>query len=173
MDPGWERVGYRGSEWEAQPPSRPTPMLKVRCQAHATLDDKGRLALPSPLRVALAGAKIERLVLVFNHGAVWGWDETTFAERVEGPMLEADPFAQDVLDFSHALLATAQDADIDGQGRIRVPQLLRELGGLDKEVVVNSLLDRVEIWDKVRWEERFQQSLSRAGQMSGMPGKKP
>jgi MraZ protein len=166
----WVIVGASG-----RPNTRPLvpTMLKVRCQAHATLDDKGRLALPSPLRVALTAAKVDRLVLVFSQGAVWGWDEATFSARVEGPMMEADPFAPDVLAFSHALLATAQDADLDAQGRIRVPPLLRELAGIDREVVVNSLLDRVEIWDKARWEEHFQESIGRAGQLQGMPGRKP
>jgi MraZ protein len=145
-------------------------MLKVRCQAHATLDDKGRLALPSPLRAALSAAKIDRLVLAFHGGALWGWDEATFSDKVEGPVLGADPFAKNVLDFSHALLATAQDAEIDGQGRIRVPPLLRELAGLDREIVVNSLADRVELWDKSRWEDRFREALSRVADLNGRPG---
>ena len=146
-------------------------MLKVRCQAHATLDVKGRLALPSPLRRALEDAGVASLVLTFSNESVWGWEPTVFEEKVEKPMLAADPFAPDVMDFAHALLAPAQDVEVDGQGRIRIPPPLRDLAGLDKDVVVNSFLDRVEIWDRARWEERFKQSLARGGGARGMPGR--
>jgi len=146
-------------------------MFKVRCQAHATLDAKGRLALPSPLRRALEDAAVQSLVLTFANGSVWGWEPSTFEEKVEKPMLQADPFADDVMDFAHALLAPAQDVEVDGQGRIRVPPPLRDLAGLDKEVVVNSFLDRIEIWDREKWESRFKQSLERASVSRGMPGR--
>lgn len=146
-------------------------MFKVRCQAHGTLDSKGRLALPSALRRALEDAKIGTLVLTFNQGAVVGWDPQTFEDKVERPLLEQDPFAEQVMDFVHAVLAPAQDVEIDAQGRIRVPQPLRELAGLDKDVVVNSVLDRLEIWDRTAWEARFKASLERASVTRGMPGK--
>jgi MraZ protein len=74
------------------------------------------------------------------------------------------------MDFSHALLAPAQDVEVDAQGRIRVPPPLRDLAGLDREVMVNSLLNRVELWDRDRWFARFTDSLSRADRLSGMPG---
>lgn len=144
-------------------------MLKVRCQAHATVDDKGRLALPAPLRRALAEAGEDKLVLTLMRGAIWGWTPHDFEESVERPMQTRDLFADDVTDFAHALLAPAQDVEVDGQGRIRVPQLLRDLARIERDVVVNSLLNRLEIWDKTAWEERFRQSLDRRATASGMP----
>lgn len=144
-------------------------MLKVRCQVHATVDAKGRLALPAPLRRALGEADHTQLVLTYAKGAIWGWTPGEFEDTVERPMASRDPFADDVMDFSHALLAPAQDVDIDGQGRIRIPTPLRELAGVDREVVVNSLLNRIEIWDKAAWDERFRASLDRNRRASGMP----
>lgn len=144
-------------------------MLKVRCQANATVDGKGRLALPAPLRRALGEAGEASLVLTFHKGALWGWLPADFEETVERPMAQADPFADDVMDFQHALLAPAQDVDIDGQGRIRIPSPLRDLATIDKDVVVNSLLNRIEIWDRETWETRFRASLDRASRASGMP----
>lgn len=148
-------------------------MLKVRCQAQATLDAKGRVALPSPLRRALEEAGVRSLVLTFNAGAVWGFDPQTFEDTVERPLMQADPFAESVLDFAHAYVASAQEIEVDNQGRVRVPQMLRELANLDKDVVVHSFLNRIEIWDKARWDERYKQSLERASLARGMPGKGP
>lgn len=148
-------------------------MLRVRCQAHVTIDSKGRLALPAPIRRALEGAQETALVLAFHKGAVWGWTLPVYEQRVEGPLAEADPFATDVMDFAHALLSTAQDVEIDGQGRVRIPPTLRELAGLEKDAVVHSVVDRIEIWDRGAWEARFRQALDRTAQRSGMPGKAP
>lgn len=145
-------------------------MLRVRCQANATLDAKGRLALPAPIRRALGEVGEGSLVLTFHKGAVWGWTPADFEARVERPLADADPFDTEVMDFAHSLLAPAQDVDLDGAGRIRIPAPLRELAGLSKDVVVSSLLHRIEIWDRETWEGRFRQSLDRSAARSGMPG---
>lgn len=146
-------------------------MLRVRCQARASVDAKGRLALPAVLRRAVSERKVESLVLTFHKGAIWGWTQDDFEKSVETPLAEADPFDADVMDFVHSILSPAQDVEIDKQGRIRVPPLLRDLAGLGKEVVVSSLLNRIEIWDRETWETRFRQSLDRTAARSGMPSR--
>ncbi|MFT4625242.1 MAG: MraZ protein [Myxococcota bacterium] len=145
-------------------------MLRVRCQANATVDAKGRLALPAPIRRALVEAEQDQLVLTFHKGAVWGWTLRDFEERVERPLSDADPFDDQVMDFVHSLLSPAQDVDVDGQGRIRVPPPLRSLAGIERDVVVHSVMHRIEIWDRSAWDQRFKQSLHRTGERSGMPG---
>ena len=145
-------------------------MLRVRCQANVTVDAKGRLALPAPIRRALGEAGQSQLVLTFYKGSVWGWTVQDFEETVQRRVDQADPFDQDVQDFTHSVLAPAQDVDVDGQGRIRIPPLLRQLGQIGKEVVVHSVARRLEIWDRANWEARFRQSLDRTAATSGMPG---
>lgn len=144
-------------------------MLQVRCQASATIDVKGRIALPAALRRALSVADVHSLVFTFHRGAVWGWTSDVFERTVERPLAEADPFNIEVMDFAHALLAPAQDVEVDKQGRTRIPLPLRKLAGLHREVVVNSIVNRIEIWDKTIWEARFEESLKRAQSFSGMP----
>ena len=148
-------------------------MLMVRCQVEATLDAKGRLALPSALRKAIEDAGIDRLVLNFEKGAVAGRDPDTFFEKVEKPLMDLDPFDTEVGDFADAVLSSANEVGIDGQGRILVPPTLRDLAALDRDVVVNSMLDRVYIWDKARWDVRFKEALDRSAARGGMPGRKP
>jgi MraZ protein len=60
--------------------------------------------------------------------------------------------------------------EIDGQGRIRIPQLLRDLAGLKKDIVIHSVLHRIEIWDRETWDERLRQTLARRSSASGRPG---
>lgn len=144
-------------------------MLRVRCQANATLDAKGRLALPAVLRRALDKHDVGSLVVTFHRGALWGWTPEVFERTIEGPIADQDPFDPAVQQFTHAVLAPAQDLEIDRQGRIRIPQPLRELAGLHKDVVVNSLGNRLEIWDRASWDAYFQRCLDAAPSLSGMP----
>ncbi|MFT7520980.1 MAG: MraZ protein [Kiritimatiellia bacterium] len=144
-------------------------MLKVRCQASATLDAKGRLALPAPLRRAFGVHDVTSLVLTFNEGALWGWTPDIFESQVERPLNEQDQFDARVRHFTHRILAPAQDIEVDRQGRIRIPPLLRRLAGLDKDVMINSLGDRLEIWDRPSWEAYFEQCLTQEPSVDGMP----
>ena len=111
---------------------------------------------------------LSQLVLTFQKGAVYGWPPEEF-EKLEAKVEGLDPFDDDVADFVHAFLSTANDVDIDGQGRVRIPPGLRDLAGLQKDVVVNSMLNRIEIWDRETWEQRFKASLERARGLPGMP----
>ena len=51
------------------------------------------------------------------------------------------------------MLAGAMDVDIDKQGRILIPDYLREYAGLKKEAVFTGLYNRIEIWDSENWKQ--------------------
>ena len=144
-------------------------MIRVRCQAQATVDAKGRLALPAPLRRGLAEKEITSLVLSHSKGAIWGWTPEDFEVQVERPLEGCDPFSAEVRDFVDAVLAPAQDVEIDSHGRIRIPPMLRRLARIEREVVVNSVLRRVEIWSREAWDRRFEEALGRMANADGMP----
>jgi MraZ protein len=82
-----------------------------------------------------------------------------------------DPFDSEVVDFVHAVLAVTEEVDVDKAGRIRLPPELRDLAGIGKDVRVFSVLDRIEIWDAARWEERFAQARERSPSLGGLPRK--
>lgn len=55
--------------------------------------------------------------------------------------------------FARLMLAGAWDAELDSQGRIMLPEYLRQYAAVKKHVVVAGLYDRVEIWDEDAWRE--------------------
>ena len=55
--------------------------------------------------------------------------------------------------FARFFLAGAATVEVDKQGRILLPAVLREFAGLEKEVVSVGVLKRIEIWDKNRWQD--------------------
>ena len=48
-------------------------------------------------------------------------------------------------------VGNSNDAEMDEQGRIKIPAKLREIAGLEKEVTIVGLRERLEIWDTARW----------------------
>ncbi|MCC5953583.1 MAG: division/cell wall cluster transcriptional repressor MraZ [Acidimicrobiia bacterium] len=111
-----------------------------------TLDEKGRVVLPAAFRHHLA-----------SHGFVSQYQRCLGLWTEEGFRSVADRLMQKVregLASQHALRAFSADATEvrpDSQGRILLPQRLREHAGLDRDVVLIGALDRVEIWDADSW----------------------
>jgi MraZ protein len=52
--------------------------------------------------------------------------------------------------------ATAERRELDRQGRVAIPQSLREFAALQRDVVISGQFDRIEIWDVERWRQREQ-----------------
>ena len=114
-----------------------------------TIDAKGRLIIPSRFRELLG----EEFVLTRGLDgclSIYPMDEwVAFEEK-----LRALPLTnKDARTFSRFFVAGATTCQLDKQGRILVPQTLREFAGLEKEVVLTGNLDRIEIWSKDNWLE--------------------
>ena len=112
------------------------------------LDDKGRLFLPAKFRDELAEGLVitkgqERCLYVFPLGE-WG--------RITDGLRAAPVTGKPVRDFSRVLFASASDEVPDKQGRITIPQALREYAGLTRDCVVIGANTRVEVWDAAAWE---------------------
>lgn len=55
--------------------------------------------------------------------------------------------------FVRFFVAGANLCELDKQGRILLPQPLREFAQLDKDVVLSGNINRIEIWSKEKWAE--------------------
>src|SRR5215813_11519499 len=92
------------------------------------LDDKGRMFLPAKYREDLA----DGVVITEGLGA-------------------APVTAKAVRDYSRVFFASASDEVPDKQGRVTIPQGLRDYAGLQRECVVIGANTRLEIWDNAAW----------------------
>src|SRR5271170_4894910 len=111
------------------------------------LDTKGRMAIPAKFREILStGAIITRgidnCLFVFANAE---WDLLA-KKLIALPLAQANSRA-----FVRLMLAGATDVAVDTQGRILIPDYLRKYAGLNKEVVVAGLYNRIEIWDDASW----------------------
>ncbi len=114
-----------------------------------SLDAKGRVFMPAKFREEL-GEKfivsqgIGKCLFVFSEEA---WAE--FTSRLKSIPL-TDKKAQQ---FLRVLYSTAIDCVPDKQGRILLPQRLREFAEMTDEIVANGAMTRVELWSRECWDE--------------------
>lgn len=113
------------------------------------LDNKGRIAVPAKFRNKLtAGAIVTRgldhCLFVFSNK---DW-EVLAQKLIALPMAQANSRA-----FARLMLAGAVDSELDKQGRILIPDYLREYAGLKKQTTVAGLYNRIEIWDSEIWKQ--------------------
>lgn len=111
-----------------------------------SLDDKGRVVLPAKFRDRLAGTGF-----LSQFDVCLGlWTEEGFNE-VAQRLTDQVRLGNASQDAMRAFAANAHEVHPDSQGRITIPQRLREIAGLGSEVVVNGAIGRIEIWDANRW----------------------
>jgi MraZ protein len=123
------------------------------------LDPKGRVSLPARFREAFAdGCWLtigqDRCLYVFPW-AVWG---RRSEEVASSPLSDHDGRA-----YARLFFGSSDEARLDGQGRVTIPQRLRDSVGIRKDVVVLGVRDRMEIWDGETYA-RYEQSFGAAYQ---------
>jgi len=116
---------------------------------HYTIDEKNRLAVPVKFRAfLLKGAVVTRGIdscLFLYSKKEW---EVLAQKLAQLPLSQAKSRA-----FARLMLAGAMDLEMDKQGRIIIPDYLRQYAEISKKVVVAGLYNRLEIWDEKKWEE--------------------
>lgn len=126
-----------------------------------SLDEKQRLAIPKPLRDALASSSTAEGVFYVapgTDGSLALYPEEAFARLAER-LAGASPNARRVRDYSRLLYARATQMTLDSQGRVRLPRELVDWAGLNREVVLLGVRDHLELWDKSRWEVYLEEKL--------------
>ena len=113
-----------------------------------TIDTKGRLIVPAKFRESLGE---EFVVTKGLDGFLFVYDEAEWSAFEE--KLKTLPITnKDARNFVRFFLAGATTVEVDKQGRILLPSVLRTFAGLDKDVVLIGVANRVEIWSRERWE---------------------
>lgn len=133
------------------------------------LDAKGRMALPTRYRDAVAEASDNRLVLTysaFDAGCLWLYPEPEWA-RVRDEVMGLSTFNPSHRSLQRRLVGSATRIELDGNGRMLLPQTLRQFAGLEKKVVLMGMGARFEIWNEnVLMQKRAEEERSMAEQAS-------
>lgn len=114
-----------------------------------TIDTKGRVIVPAKFREALGEGSVvtkglDGCLFVYPKDE---WDK--FEEKLKQLPLNR----KDARKVSRFFFAGAAGCEIDKQGRVLLPSVLREFAALEKDVVMVGVMNRIEIWSKERWNE--------------------
>jgi MraZ protein len=112
-----------------------------------SLDEKGRVVMPSKFRMGLDDGCVvtkgqERCIYVFPMDR---WEEES------SKVLKLPRTDRRARNFSRSFFASASDQALDRQGRVQIPESLRRYAGLEKDLTVVGVADRIEVWAADTW----------------------
>lgn len=113
-----------------------------------TVDEKGRMAIPSKFREkfdsgAIITRGLDKCLFVFS-AVEW---QALATKLVALPLAQSSSRA-----FARLMLSGAADVKLDAQGRILIPESLRDYARLKKQAVATGMYTRMEIWDAEEWK---------------------
>lgn len=120
-----------------------------------SIDAKGRVIIPSKFRDELG----DKFVLTR------GLDNCLFIfpqeewQKFEEKLLNLPVASKDARAFVRYFFSSAIECEIDKQGRLTIPQNLKDHARIEKEIVTIGVMSRVEIWSKQEWESYGEENL--------------
>ena len=118
-----------------------------------TLDPKGRVIVPAPFREIISSNYNPKLYVVNdifdNCLHIYPQEEWSKLEEKVRTLPKMD---EDVKLFIRKVIGSAQEVEIDKQGRILVSAAQREDAGLHSDIVIVGQLDKIDLWDRKEWD---------------------
>ncbi|GAB4437934.1 MAG: division/cell wall cluster transcriptional repressor MraZ [Chloroflexi bacterium OHK40] len=114
-----------------------------------TIDDKGRVAIPARFREELG----ERFVVTKGFDPCLQAFPMSYWAQLTEKVNRLPIGSPEARNFRRILFAAAAEVEVDRQGRILIPQNLREYAGLAEEVLITGMSTYFELWSGQRWRE--------------------
>ncbi|RLA58088.1 MAG: cell division/cell wall cluster transcriptional repressor MraZ [Gammaproteobacteria bacterium] len=137
---------------------------------HINMDAKGRLAMPArqrePLLTQCAG---QIVVTIDTQSACLVVYPLPEWERIERDIQNLPALKPAVKRFQRLMLGYATDLELDGSGRMLLPQPLREYAQLGKKLVLVGQGNKLELWSEALWLAERDQALQDSGPEAELP----
>jgi MraZ protein len=122
----------------------------------ATLDSKSRFLLPVGFKKQLTEEGPTQFVINRGFEKCLSLYPMKSWEPIFARISQLNDFDPEVRQFRRYFLNGATMVELDSAGRLLIPQNLKEHAGLDKDIVLTSAVDKLEIWDKVKYQQFFE-----------------
>lgn len=119
-----------------------------------TIDDKGRLAIPARLRAQLVEDYGKQVAVTLGPECIEIYPAEVFRRMADA--IQKIPDRTKRVTMQRLFVGHAVLVDLDAQGRILIPPLLREAKQLDSEVVLAGVNDHFELWPEAQWATSMQ-----------------
>ena len=127
-----------------------------------TIDTKQRLAIPAEVRGQLEAENHSSILYLapgFN-GTLWLWPQETFEHMTSAAEATLLP-GEEMMQFEELIFPQSRRLEIDGSGRVRIPQDMLTEFGLGETVVILGMKDHMELRDPAEWKQQRQQNLAK------------
>jgi len=131
-----------------------------------TFDTKNRISVPSRFRkdlgrVVVVTRGLDRCIYVYSRKA-WEKQAAQYAAASSGNAAQRG--------LARLFLAGSFEAEVDGAGRVLVPENLKVFAGIKEKAVVAGVADRVEIWEERAWKKYTEQIEREANEFAERVG---
>ncbi len=131
-------------------------MIGFLGEYEVTMDAKGRFLLPAGFKKQLAEDGAGQFVINRGIEACLSLYPMQSWEPIFSKVSKLNEFDPKVRQFRRYFLNGATNVELDSAGRLLIPKALMEYAGLEKDVVLVSAVDKIEIWDKTKYTKFFE-----------------
>jgi len=130
--------------------------MSFRGRFDCRVDAKGRLSLPSPLRLTSQDQQIIVTNSLFRNSRCLDIHTLDNWMRLEEKINGMPSLKPEVQAYQRFYLASAQTLEIDANNRILIPAQLRKYCGLEEDAVIVGMGKKIELWSKPTWDKLFE-----------------
>ena len=142
-------------------------MINILGTYECKADSKGRIMLPSPLKKQIASVLKDGFVIkrsVFNKcleiHPMSEW------KKIVDQVNQLNRFVKKNNDFIRSYMSGLKIVNADSSSRVLIPKDLLEFAGLEKQIVLSSSVNIIEVWDKIEYEKSVSKSLKKFGDLA-------
>jgi MraZ protein len=115
-----------------------------------TLDEKGRIVIPSRFRDMIRAGGADAVMISRLDGGLFAYPLNEWA-KIENRINAQAERSESMRRFRRVFTGNAFECPCDKQGRVLIPPTLRTYAGLEKEIVLAGVQDHFEIWSQEKW----------------------
>jgi len=150
--------------------------LTFRGSFEHALDAKHRLTIPVKFRGALS----DGVVLAPSHEVEEGaprtvaiWTPEAYDAFTQSSLEGLNPFSPKARELKRFFFNASFDTELDAANRVMIPTPLLDYAGLSKEVMVTGSGECLEVWDRTRYAQNFEDVLTRIPDLAASLGNTP
>jgi MraZ protein len=147
----------------------PRSRVMFRGATKVTLDDKGRMVMPTRLREQIAVQSQGKVVVTVDRAQcllIYPLPEWELTERKLMALPSLHPQARKL---QRLMVGHATDLELDGHGRFLLPAELREFAQIERHGMLIGQGNRIELWAETRWKEQCEQYLNSEDTLTDLP----
>jgi MraZ protein len=120
-----------------------------------SLDEKDRFILPAKFRAKLKQLKNKTFYLTRGlDGCLFIFDYQQW-HKFEEKFKQLSFTKKQARYFNRLYFSGAQEIKFDSQGRVTLPDYLKQFADIKRDIVIIGVADRIEVWSKLRWEKFY------------------